>query len=108
MSFEDFVQRNYPDAFDKYQLQERLNNKPETLIGIEVISIRSGFSSSGGTHMTIDDINSELVHFVPNKNSKLYHETIGWCCKLDEFITSVKLADPDLAAVHFYQPQKIN
>jgi len=109
MSFDDFIQKYYPEAFEKYQLQERLDNKPETLIGVDVIAIRSGFScgSEGGTNMRIESISDRYVHFVPNEKTSTHRREIGWSCDSDQFINSVKLADPDLAAVQFYQPQPL-
>lgn len=105
MDFVTFVNKHHPDLYDKYLLQERIDNHPETLIGIDVIAIRSGFScgSSGGTHMTIDQIDETFVHLVPNeKNGN--GDSRGWMTRRDGLCNAVKLADPDKAAVQFWNP----
>lgn len=101
MSFDEFACITYPNLYDQYELYLRLRNNPDSLIGIEVIAVRSGFScgSDGGTRMIIDKISDSFIHFSDPSNSCL-----GWGCKRDELHTSVKLADPDLARALWYNP----
>lgn len=100
----EFAKANIPLFDEKYEM---FLAKPEDLIGKKVISIRSGFSNSGGGQiMLVDKVetygnNRELqIHLVPCEESILrndersYHR--GWSCRHTERTSSFI----------FYKPKK--
>jgi len=111
-TFESFISEFYPEAFDKYQLHMLVTHCPESLIGVEVVAIRSGFScgSEGATQMTIESYNGSgglngdkgQFHLSSNKRTdpwQLRRDNLGWGCDADDLINSVRLYDPQVAYI---------
>jgi hypothetical protein len=97
----EFAKANIPLFEEKYEI---FLAKPEDLIGKKVVSIRSGFSNSGGGQVMLIDkietygntpesIKPELqIHLIPCEESILrddersYHR--GWGCRYSERASS--------------------
>jgi hypothetical protein len=80
--------------------------KPEDVIGKKVVSIRSGFSNSGGGQvMLIDKIepygdHPDLhIHLVPCAESNLRQDErtnhLGWSCRYNERCSSIIFYKPE-------------
>jgi hypothetical protein len=91
MNITEFASKIVSNLEERYKIYSMT---PEELLGKKVISIRSGFTSSGGGQiMLIDSIEGNNVHFKPTEESininKINH--LGWGCGLDELPHSVIL-----------------
>ena len=90
MDFKNFVKAIVPNIEDRWEIAQMT---PEQLIGKKVISIRSGFSNSGGGQiMLVDEADTKRVHFVPTEESTDRHEGhLGWSCEFQNISHSVIL-----------------
>jgi hypothetical protein len=100
----EFAKANIPLFEEKYEM---FLAKPEDLIGKKVMSIRSGFSNSGGGQvMLVDKIDTYKeggeahVHLLPCEESILRNDERqshrGWSCRYTERASSII----------FYKPKK--
>jgi hypothetical protein len=85
-----FFAKNYFPMFqEKYEVHKAT---PQDLIGKKVLSIRSGFSTSGGGQvMIIDEADENFIHFIPceesvNILSSMSHK--GWGCAYEERVSA--------------------
>jgi hypothetical protein len=85
-----FFAKNYFPMFqEKYEVHKAT---PQELIGKKVLSIRSGFSTSGGGQvMIIDEADENMIHFKPceesiNVLSSMSHK--GWGCAYEERVSA--------------------
>lgn len=83
MNKEEFATSIIPNFNERWEVY---NSKPEDLIGRKVISITSGFSTTGGGQiMIIDDANEHQIHFISCEESRNVDERhLGWGCSYDE------------------------
>ena len=97
LSFDAFISRYYPHLEEQYNIKYQLDTDPNSLIGVEVTSTRSGFScgSGGGTNMIIEDVSSRFIHFKANEKFHKFDYPTRWSCDHDELPFCVKLTNPE-------------
>ena len=99
----EFAKQHIEKFDEKYEM---FLAKPEDLIGKKVISIRSGFSNSGGGQiMLVDSIKpykeggETHIHLIPCEETKVrdYERTnhLGWSCRYDERCSSIIFYKPE-------------
>jgi hypothetical protein len=83
------------ETFIKYMnLEDKLEmylTDPNDLIGKKVFSIRSGFSSMGGTIMIVDRIENGFFHLLPEKHVK----DERWMTKVENCYNSFTIYTPE-------------
>lgn len=93
MDLIQYIETNRPDILKEYEIYKIATENPQSLIGRKVISIRSGFSSFGGTEMIIKSINKNSVRFIPIPGSSFADDGTTWSTQLDSLHKDVKFLD---------------
>lgn len=93
-TFKQFAIDLIPDIKERYDMYKM---SPDQLIGKKVISIRSGFSNSGGGQvMFINNADNNMIYLIPCKESSIYvNATTSWQCKYTEKHNSFILYKPE-------------
>ena len=92
LTFAEFAFARDPLLKAKWEVYQMPLND---LIGKKVVSIRSGFSSSGGQIMVVESIDRKDVHLKPTDGSRNVREgDLGWMCGIREIPDSFILYTP--------------